>query len=394
MKKPSIKKTTRLGLILISNKLSDLLLSAKTTLPTLLSAAGAPAWMAQMLVPIRESGALLPQMAYAYILRNQKKRDSAWQISILLQFIAGALMIGLGLSLEGKTAGFAIIASLILMSLSRAMSSLTMKDIQGQHVEKGSRGRLLGGASTFSSLISIAVAIVALFGSSKMSSSQLIAIASVALLSKLLCMYLMRPLSTYVDTEQREVKQGLYIDKPLIQFVLVRSLLAHTALIAPIFVLSYSGDLTSSLAYLIIAQGLANFLSSYLWGWLSDKSALWCMRTGAVIGIISPLILLIAPSYYPYLRSETLFIVGLFFMLSIGHQGVRTGRKIYGVDIATEQHRTEFIATSNTLVGLAILILGIAYTAITAFSSNVSLILMTCGIAFGVVSSFLLKREK
>jgi hypothetical protein len=389
-----MKKTTRLGLILIGNKLSDLLLSAKTTLPTLLSAAGAPAWMAQLLVPIRESGALLPQMAYAYMLRDQKRRDNAWQISILMQFLSGVVMIGLGLSLDGKLAGFAIIASLILMSLSRAMSSLTMKDIQGQHVVKGERGRLLGGASTFSSLISITVALVALLGSSKMSSNQLIAIASVALLSKLLCMYLMRPLSTYVDTEQREVKQGLYIDKPLIQFVFVRSLLAHTALVAPIFVLSYSGDLTNSLAYLIVAQGLANFLSSYLWGWLSDKSALWCMRIGAAIGIASSLLLMILPNYYPHLKSEVFFIVGLFFILGVGHQGVRTGRKIYGVDIATEQHRTEFIATSNTLVGLAILFFGGVYSVVTAFSSGLSLILMTCGITFGVFGSFLLKREK
>jgi hypothetical protein len=389
-----MKKTTRLGLILIGNKLSDLLLSAKTTLPTLLSAAGAPPWMAQLLVPIRESGALLPQMAIAYFLRNQERRDTAWQISIFLQFLSGVLMIGLGLSLEGKAAGFAIIISLAFMSLSRAMSSLTMKDIQGQHVKKGGRGRLLGGASTFSSLVSIAVALVALLGSSKMSSSQLIAIASVALISKLLCMYLMRPLSTYVDTQQREVKQGLYIDKPLLKFVLVRSLLTHTALIAPVFVLAYSGDLTSSLAYLIIAQGLANFLSSYLWGWLSDNSALWCMRIGAVIGIASSLILLILPSYYPHLNSEVLFIMGLFFLLGVGHQGVRTGRKIYGVDIATEQHRTEFIATSNTLVGLAILLFGSAYSAITAFSSDLSLILMTCGIAFGLVGSFFIKHEK
>jgi hypothetical protein len=384
----------RIGFILIANKLSDLLLSAKTTLPTLASAAGAPAWVAPLLVPIRESGALLPQMAYAYILRKQKRRDTAWQISMLLQFISGVLLIGLGLNLEGELAGFAIIVSLTCMSLARAMCSLTMKDIQGQHVKKGSRGRLLGSASTFSSLISITVAVFALLGSSKMSSSQLTVIASIALLSNLWCMWLMRPLRTCVETEHREVKNGLYVDKQLTKFVIVRALLAHTALIAPVFVMLYAGDLSYSLAYLIIAQGLANFLSSYLWGWLSDESALWCMRTGAFIVILAALMLLVLPLYYEEINGETFFIVGLFFILGIGHQGVRTGRKIYGVDIATEQHRTEFIATSNTLVGLAILAFGIIYSALTVVSHELSLMVMMGGISLGILGSFLLKTEK
>ena len=45
---------------LLLSKLVDILLSAKTTLPTFLTNLGAPSWMLGLLVPIRESGALLP----------------------------------------------------------------------------------------------------------------------------------------------------------------------------------------------------------------------------------------------------------------------------------------------------------------------------------------------
>nr|WP_136249529.1 MFS transporter [Ningiella ruwaisensis] len=389
-----MKKSTRIGLILVGNKLSDLLLSAKTTLPTLMTGAGAPAWMAQLLVPIRESGALLPQMAFAYFLRNQSRRDLAWQLSMLLQFISGVLMIAFGLSLEGKTAGYAILASLTVMALARALSSLTTKDIQGKHIGKGDRGKLLGSASTFSSLISVTVAILALLGSDKLSSNQLIVIATIALSAKLVCMYLMRPLKTCVDTQARAVESGLYFDKALAKFVVVRSLFAHTALLAPLFVLTYQGDLVNILAYLIIAQAVANFLSAYIWGWLSDKSALWCMRLGAIIAIIASLVLLILPNTTPALRENIYFVVGLFFVLGIGHQGVRTGRKIYGVDIADEQHRTEFIATSNTLVGVAILVLGVSYSIVNAFSRDLSLTLMIAGLSLGAIGSLFLKNEK
>lgn len=389
-----MNKSTRLGLILIGNKLSDLLLSAKTTLPTLLSTAGAPSWMAQLLVPIRESGALLPQMLFAYLLRNYARRDLAWYLSMFIQFIAGCVMIGVGLSYSGALAGYAILLSLTLMSFARALSSLTTKDIQGQHIKKGERGKLLGSASTISSMISISVALMALFGSNHVSADKLLIVAAIALLSKLLCMWLMRPLKTCVDTEERAVKKGVYLDKALLKFVAVRSLFTHTALLAPIFVLSYEGKAIDILAYLIIAQSLANFVSAYIWGWLSDVSALICMRAGSMVAMVSALALLVIPNLYADINKNAWFVVSLFFVLGIGHQGVRMGRKIYGVDIADEQHRTEFIATSNTLVGVVILALGSLYAVINAFSSELSLSLMLLGLGLGFFGSFLLKAEK
>ncbi|WP_371193154.1 MFS transporter [Glaciecola sp. SC05] len=389
-----MKKSSRLGLILVGNKLSDTLLSAKTTLPTLLSSAGAPAWMAQLLVPIRESGSLLPQMLFAYLLRRTARRDIAWQISMLVQFIAGVVMMIIGLSFEGAIAGYGVLLALLLMSFSRALSSLTTKDIQGQHIEKGSRGKLLGSASTVSSAISIAVALVALFGSQHVPSDKLIIVAAIALTTKLMCMWLMRPLKTYVDTQQSPVSKGLYFDMPLAKFVAVRSLFAHTALLAPIFVLSYQGDMLNILAYLIIAQSFANFVSSYIWGWVSDVSALNCMRAGSIVAICAACALLLLPTSYPDISNNAWFIIVLFFVLSVGHQGVRTGRKIYSVDIAEQQHRTEFIATSNTLVGLSIIALGGLYALINAYSSELSLLLMSAALCLGLIGSLFLTAEK
>ena len=51
------------------NKLADLLISAKTTLTAILVSVGAPIWMVGWLVPIRESGALLPQVFISIYLR-------------------------------------------------------------------------------------------------------------------------------------------------------------------------------------------------------------------------------------------------------------------------------------------------------------------------------------
>ena len=86
--------------------------------------------------------------------------------------------------------------------------------------------------------------------------------------------------------------------------------------------------------------------------------------------------------------------LSIFFDVNLGHAGVRTGRKIYGVDIASEQYRTEFIASANTLVGLAILILGAAYSLVSVYSSALTLIIMLLGMLAALLGSFTLKSEK
>lgn len=390
--------SARLGAILIGSKVSDILLSAKTTLPTLITAIGAPTWMVQLLVPIRESGALLPQMLFAYLLRRYARRDIPWFLGMLIQFVATILMLSFGLfasaSVSGIVAGYGILLALALMSFARALCSLTTKDIQGKHIEKGQRGRLLGSASTVSSVLSIVVAVLALIGSKHMGTEKLLVVALVALTTQVISMWLMRPLKTQVDTERRAVKKGLYFDAALIKFVIVRALLAHTALLAPLFVLSYQGDTLDILAYLIIAQSCASFISSYAWGSLSDISALYCMRGGALVVMVATICLLIMNMFYPHLSQQAWGIIGLFFILGIGHQGVRTGRKIYGVDIAVEQHRTEFIATSNTLVGIAIMLFGAVYAGVTAYSSELSVLIMFAALSIGFAGSYFLKSEK
>ena len=59
-------------------KLSDTFASAKLVLPWLLSSAGVPAFFAGLLVPIRESGSLLPQLAIASVMRAYRYGSGFW----------------------------------------------------------------------------------------------------------------------------------------------------------------------------------------------------------------------------------------------------------------------------------------------------------------------------
>lgn len=142
------KKLLIAGLSL--NKLADLLISAKTTLTAVLLSVGAPVWMVGWLVPIRESGALLPQVLISIYLRKHSQRHIVWRIGMAIQAFAVVGMLFSVIFFSSFTAGALLLISLIFLSLGRSACSLTVKDMEADVAEKGERGNLIGVASTTS----------------------------------------------------------------------------------------------------------------------------------------------------------------------------------------------------------------------------------------------------
>src|SRR5690606_33995247 len=115
-------------LILASNvltKLGDLLISPKTVLAWLLGAVGAPALVA-WLVPIRESGSMVPQMAIGAWVRRKPVRKWFWTLGSFGQAISVAAMAASVWFLEGYTAGYGVVGGLIVFSLARGFCSVAM----------------------------------------------------------------------------------------------------------------------------------------------------------------------------------------------------------------------------------------------------------------------------
>jgi hypothetical protein len=348
---------------------------------------------------------MLPQAWIAKGLLKVKNRLLPWYLGMALQLFATLTMFLSALFLEGLNAGIAIMLGLIVLSVSRSLSSLTMKDIQATHVQKGSRGRLIGAASSISALITVSLAIVAMLHSQKlggallgmsednMSSAKILFIGATAIIMQGVCMIFMLNLKTHVVAPAVS-KEVLALNASLKKFITVRALLSHTALVAPLFTIAYTGNALQILGLLIIAQAGAEMSSSYIWGTLSDKSAKLTMQLGAGTALLASLILLLSSVFFNDLLSNKWIIVSLFFILSIGHSGVRTARKIYAVDIAEDHKRTEFVATANTYVGLFMLVIGSVYALLMALSADLTLFVMASFILLGLVLSNTLKSEK
>ena len=101
-------------------KTGDALAESKVVLPWLLGAVGAPVFLVGLLVPIRESLALMPQLLVGGIIRRFPVRKGFWVASSLVEALCVMLM-GLvaAAGLRGAVAGWTIVGLLAIFSVAR-----------------------------------------------------------------------------------------------------------------------------------------------------------------------------------------------------------------------------------------------------------------------------------
>lgn len=392
-------------LILLSNvltKLGDLLISPKTVLAWLVSAVGAPALVA-WLVPIRESGSMVPQMMIAAWVRRKAVRKWFWTLGSFGQAVSVAAMAASVWFLEGYAAGGGIIASLVVFSLARGFCSVAMKDVQGKCIPKTRRGRLSGLATTIGGTATV-ILTAALFWDR---GDPTIAFYTALLLLAAALWVIAGILFANVEEYEGETGGGnnaiteaihslslLRDDVPFRQFVITRALLLCSALASPYFVVlaQRESDIGWLLGVFLLASSLASSLSASFWGWAADTSSRRVMIRGAAMAsgvclMVGLLALVFGPGF-----GGAWFYPAAFFVLSIAHAGVRLGRKTYLVDMAGGNKRTDYTAVSNTVIGLLLLVTG-GFTAALSLISEVAVILVLglMGLA-GMMSALRLKE--
>ena len=94
------------------------------------------------------------------------------------------------------------------------------------------------------------------------------------------------------------------------------------------------------------------------------------------------------------MAAHAAFFPGAFFVLSVAHDGVRVGRKTYVVDLADGNRRTDYVAVSNTFIGLLLLLAGVT-GALSAYLSlaGIVLLLSCIGLLGAVLSARLNEVE-
>ena len=375
-----------------ATKTADGLIDPKLVLSWLLTQLGDPAVFIGLLVQVRESGALLPQLLTAASLRRLSKRKWAWCAGSAIQGLSAAAIALAALFLEGAAAGFAIVLALGVLALARSVCSVTYKDVLGKTVSKARRGTATGTASSTAALFVIFFGTILTTGELERMPvviAGLLVAAGLGLMASVLITTLQEEAGATEGganplAAARENFGLLARDAQLRRFIATRGLLISTALAPPFMVAlgtsEEAGNAFGGLGLLVIASAGAALFSSYIWGRLADRSSRKVLIFSAIAATLALVATLVLNALG--LLEAVWALPAMIFALMLAYQGVRLGRSTHLVDMATRDTRAAYTALSNTIIGI-LLALGGVFSLLAEFT-GVAIVLAVLAVMSGL----------
>jgi len=348
-------------------KLGDGLVDPKLVLSWLLTSLGAGVFWIGLLVPIREAGALLPQLFTSARLRHVLVRKWWWVVGSLVQGLAVLGIAVSALSFSGGVAGASIVSFLAVFAVVRSICSVSYKDVMGKTVQKPKRGMITGSAASIAASGTLVFGLLLLFGVFEQRLIVFVALflASALWLVAALQFSYLREEASQPAAESTESIFSVYFgylkrDIELQKFLVVRGLLTATAIVPPfLLLLAQVGEnnFLVQLGGLVVASSFATFVSGWVWGALSDRST---SRVLGYAGLASVIFLgLSLAGFYQNWYDSAWFLPVVLFGVVLSYQGVRIARAVHLVNIATEETRAAYTAISNTIIGVVLLATGL-----------------------------------
>ena len=369
-------------------KVGDLVVDARTVLSWLLAAVGAPAGFVGLLVPIRESGSMLPQAALVPWVRRLAVRKWVWVGGGVLQAVAVLAMALLTATSEGVAAGVGILLALTVFAMARSLSSIASKDVLGRTIPKGSRGQVNGlatvGAGVAAITVGLAMRALGAEDTAPATFAWLLVGASLAWVAAVAVFATVVEAPGEHDVRaapgaSRRALTLLRDDAPFRRFVLARTLLLVSALTPP-FVVALAtqrgaGTGLDGLAPFVLSSGIASLVGGRVWGRLADRSSRRVMMLAC--GIASGVVLVfLGLLRFDGLGQQEWLYPATYLLLALAHTGSRIGRKTYVVDLAEGNQRTDYVAVSNTAMGVLLLVTGALSAAVAAVGVEAALLLL------------------
>lgn len=380
--------------------IGDQIVAAKTVLPWLFTAAGVPPAFTSLLVPIRESGSMLPQAALTPWVTAQAKRKRAWLIGSWGQAASAALIALSAMLFDGALLGVIVLVLLAALSIFRALCSIAGKDVQGRTIAKGTRGVITGRATALSGAFTLAIGLLLSFLPNDLPRWVIVALLAVGASTWAFASLVFRSIKEPAEDPSPKSKENwakqtydlVKGDRQLQKFLVVRSLMLVTALSTPFIVVlaQTEGADLSSLGAFIIASGGAALLGGRISGVFSDRSSKTTMAWAAGVASTSLLLLVASANLLPAAANAWIMPIG-FFVVNLAHTAVRVSRKTYLVDMADGDRRTLITGAANTVMGVVLLLVGALSSAISVFGPQTTLIFLAIVGFIGVASAANLK---
>lgn len=385
-------------------KLAEKIISPNLTLAWIMDFFGASSAMIGALVPVKDAGSLLPQLAVSGKIRSFAIRKYFWAVSALVQAFAWLAAAGHIFFGNENSLPIVLLILLAVFSFASGVASVAYKDVIGKTIPKNTRGQMLSYRSTFGGILSLVAGVVLVFFIQQEADKY---IYGFMFLFAAALWFVASALFFMINEEKgateggrnplQEVKAGINLikdEKNFRIFLFTRALLMAVPLLQPFYVL-VAKDIEdtnwSLLGYLIIVNGLANVISSPFWGKIADQSATRLMRISSFIAIgggVFALLFYFASDwnlgFYAFLP--------VFFINGIAYSGARLSRKTYLVDYAPDDNRATYVSVANTFIGLFTIVAAGFGVVAQVFGLPAQIIFFMCLLVMAVVLSFRLKR--
>lgn len=381
---PSQKRNAvRIVSALSCTKLGDVLINPKTVLTWILTQLGAAGGLVSLLVPIRESGSMLPQLFVSGWVKKVRRRKHVFVAGAMVQALAVAGMGAVALWWSPTAAGIGMLVAVAIFASARAFCSISGKDVLGRTIPKGARGQVSGAAATISGVVSTLAALGLILIKEDSGARMLAWVVLGASLLWVVGGWLYSGVDEPAD-ENGEDGESVGIlgrlalvkeDARFRRFIIARVLLLGTALASPLWVVlaGRQGGGMMTLGAFVIASGIATTTSSFLWGRISDKASHLAMALGgflaAAVGAAGWTIGYLDPEW----ANQPFLWPGVFLLFNIGYAGVRLGRKTWVVDAAEGDRRTDYVSAANTIIAVMILVLGGLFAPLQSWSPLIPL---------------------
>lgn len=385
-------------------KLAEKIISPGLTLAWIMQFFGASPALLGAIVPVKDAGSLLPQLIVSGKIRAYPVRKYFWVFSALVQgvcWLTAALLI---FFYRGSFLPYLLLLLLAIFSIASGVASVAFKDVTAKTIPKNRRGHMLGYRATFGGLLALIAGALLVFMIKGKEGRQIYGwmflIASALWFIAAFLFFLIKEKTGATKGGRNpieEIQSGYQLirnDKSFRNFLFTRALLMSVHLLSPFYVLManrIAGVNWSLAGYLIIANGLANVLSSPFWGRLADRSPTHLMRISCFIAIgaaVYALLFYLAGnlnlSFYAFLP--------VFFINGIAYSGARLSRKTYLVDYAPSDERPTYVSVANTFIGLFTLLAAAFGLIAQVFGLPVQIIFFIILLIIAILLSYKLRK--
>ncbi|WKK73497.2 MFS transporter [Marivirga salinae] len=384
-------------------KLAEKIISPNLTLAWIMDFFGASSAMIGALVPVKDAGSLLPQLAVSGKIRSFAIRKYFWAVSALVQAFAWLAAAGHIFFGDEDSIPIVLLILLAVFSFASGVASVAYKDVIGKTIPKNTRGQMLSYRSTFGGILSLIAGVVLVFfiqeEADKSIYGFMFLFAAFLWFIASILFFMIKEERGATDGGRnplQEIKAGIGLIKDetnFRNFLFTRALLMAVPLLQPFYVLvakDIGNPEWSLLGYLIIVNGLANVISSPFWGKIADQSATRLMRISSFIAIGGGVFALLF--YYASDWNLGFFaFLPVFFINGIAYSGARLSRKTYLVDYAPEDNRATYVSVANTFIGLFTIIAAGFGVVAQLFGLPAQIIFFMSLLVLAIVLSFRLK---